>query len=103
MCKKWAVIGTDDAALKFARQIKNTPQQEVRAVATTDCYKALCFAKEIGAPLYYGDLNSLLEDKSIDFIYITQLDEANMIWISKLPNSGKIVIYERNAYMHGVG
>lgn len=69
----------------------------------TDCYKALCFAKEIGAPLYYGDLNSLLEDKSIDFIYITQLDEANMIWISKLPNSGKTVIYERNAYMHGVG
>ena len=93
MSIKWAIIGVDDKAQEFAKGIKNSTNDELVAIATSDHYEAFCFAKKMGATRYFGDVNNIIEEISVTSVYMTKIDLANMDFIRKLLSSGKNVVY----------
>ena len=95
MAIQWAIIGADDTALEFAKNIRNSANGRIRAVASADRYESFCFAKRTAAAFYYSDFKNILHDETIRSVYITQIDPSNMDLVLNLLKSGKSVVYDR--------
>jgi len=67
---KWGIIGTGYISSIMAKDFKFVTNGELVAVSGTSIEKAKNFAHQYGIDKYYGDLESLLEDKDIDAVYI---------------------------------
>ena len=95
MAVQWAMIGTDDCALEFAKKMEGCAKGSIKIVVSDDPYDAFSFAKRVGAPQYYSSLESVLEDAAITYVYITQIDPSNMELVMQLLECGKSVVYDR--------
>src|SRR5690606_9695566 len=67
---KWGILGAGNIAGKFASDLKMVPGAELYAVASRDPEKARELAKVNGFSKSYGSYVELVNDDSVDIIYI---------------------------------
>lgn len=63
-------MGLGNIAKKFASDLASVKNAELVAVGSRNIEKAKSFASEFSAPVFYGDYESLVQDKNVDVIYI---------------------------------
>lgn len=63
-------MGLGNIAKKFASDLASVKNAELVAVGSRNLEKAKSFASEFSAPVFYGDYESLVQDKNVDVIYI---------------------------------
>lgn len=80
------------ALIKPARE---TPSATVTAVATRDAPRAEAFALEHGIPSSYGSYERLLEDPSVDAVYIPLPNALHGTWTLRALEAGKHVLCEK--------
>lgn len=93
---RWGVLGT----AKIARTavdpaIQASGNGELVAVASRDQGRARAFAEGSGIPAWYGDYDRLLEDPSIDAVYIPLPNSDHRPWTIRAAERGKHVLCEK--------
>lgn len=66
----WGIVGTGGIARQFASDLKLLPEARLGAVSSRDLGKARQFQAEFGAGRAYSEIEALLDDESIDAVYI---------------------------------
>lgn len=92
---KWGIIGLGNIANQFASDLALVDTAELYAVASRNRDNANAFAIKHNATTVYDDYDSLINDPSVDIIYIaTPHDSHSRIAIQAL-NSKKHVLCEK--------
>lgn len=66
----WGIIGTGYMANVFAQTITRSKTNRLVAVASRTLSKAKCFADRFKVEHFYGSYDDMLENKTIDVIYV---------------------------------
>lgn len=93
---RWGVLST---AKIGTRQVIPAMQKgkftEISAIASRNPEKSKAVAAELGIPEAYGSYEELLEDKSIDAVYIPLPNHLHVEWSIKCMEAGKHVLCEK--------
>ncbi|WP_430814227.1 Gfo/Idh/MocA family protein [Carboxylicivirga sp. RSCT41] len=73
---------------------------EVYAIASRNIKKSAELARQFNIPKYYGDYEALLEDKSIDAVYIPLPNHMHFEWAKKAALAGKHILCEKPMCMN---
>ncbi|NCB01138.1 MAG: Gfo/Idh/MocA family oxidoreductase [Spirochaetia bacterium] len=93
---RWGILGTAGIARKqLIPSLQSSDMCEVVAVASRDIEKAKQFAQDTHIAHYYGSYEALLEDPSIDIIYIPLPNHLHVEYIKKAVSYGKHVLCEK--------
>ncbi|MCB0556904.1 MAG: Gfo/Idh/MocA family oxidoreductase [Phaeodactylibacter sp.] len=66
----WGIIGPGKIAHKFAQGIDKLPDARLHAVASRSEERARAFARQYGAPHFYGNYEDILSCPDLDAVYI---------------------------------
>lgn len=93
---KWGVLG----AAKIAKGsvipgIQQSQWNEVYAIASRDLDKAKQAADQLNIPVAYGSYEELLEDNSIDVVYVPLPNHLHKEWAIRAAQAGKHVLCEK--------
>lgn len=91
----WGTIGLGKIAHHFIKDFQLLDNTKVGAVASRNLEKAKAFADEYQVPASYGSYEALLEDESVDIVYIATPHHAHAEWSIKAMNAGKHVLCEK--------
>lgn len=92
---KWGILGCGGIANAFAKGVAQTDSGVIAAVASRDIAKAKKFAETYGIEKAYGSYDALLEDKSIDAVYISTPHPMHAQWAIRAADSGKHILCEK--------
>lgn len=92
---RWGLLGTARINKALIRPVRSSKNSVLAAVASRSHEKALEYAKEWGIPQYYSNYEELLEDPSIDIIYISLPNSLHAEWTIKAMQHGKHVLCEK--------
>src|SRR3954462_3235718 len=67
---RWGVLGPGRIARTFARDLRLVPGAELAAVGSRSLERATAFAAEHGAAAAYGSYEGLLDDRTVDAVYV---------------------------------
>jgi predicted dehydrogenase len=93
---RWGVIGTANigrAAVNPA--IQASANGDLVAVASRDGERARAFAEEHGIPRHYGSYQELLDEETIDAVYIPLPNSLHREWTIKAAEAGKHILCEK--------
>ena len=93
---RWGVISTSNigrAAVNPAIQASNNG--ELMAVASRDGERAREFAEKWDIPAHYGSYEALLDDDSLDAVYIPLPNSMHREWTVRAAEKGKRVLCEK--------
>jgi predicted dehydrogenase len=91
----WGIIGTAGIADKVAKAIASANGARLAAVASRDRGRAEAWGAERGVPSAFGSYGALLDDESIDAVYIPLPPSMHMEWTVKAAEKGKHVLCEK--------
>ena len=89
------ILGAANIARQFTAAVKPTPYGEIAVVASRSEATAAAFAAECGIPRHLGSYEALLEDASIDTVYIPLPNSLHAEWAIKAAKAGKHVLCEK--------
>jgi predicted dehydrogenase len=89
------VMGCGNIARQFVAAVATSPHVKVAAAASRDRAKSAEFAKTFGLPKHYGSYEALLQDTSLDIIYVALPNSMHVEWVVKAAQSGKHVLSEK--------
>ncbi len=92
---RWGVLGTARIATKVGAAIRQADGAELTAIASRDLSKAQAWAGEHGALNSYGSYEELLDDETIDVVYIPLPPALHPEWTIKAARLGKHVLCEK--------
>lgn len=92
---RWGIIGAGGIAQKFARDLSVAGGGAIRAVVSRDMARARSAASALGAPLAFGDVSALAEERSVDIAYIATPHQAHFEAARDLLLAGKPVLVEK--------
>lgn len=93
---KWGVIGCAGIAKRAVIPgIQESELNEVAAIASRDADKARRTAEELNIPGAYPSYEALLEDDSIDAVYIPLPNHLHKEWTIRAAEAGKHVLCEK--------
>lgn len=93
---KWGVLGTAGIAKGCTIPgMKEADNCELYAIAGRSIEKAESFQKEFGFEKAYGSYEELLEDDSVQAVYIPLPNQLHYEWVSKALKAGKHVLCEK--------
>lgn len=97
MTKKisWGIISTADINTILIPAIRKDQRCNILAIASRDKDKAELYAKQWDIPNYYGSYHELLEDNSINAIYISLPNGLHHEWCIKSARAGKHILCEK--------
>ena len=93
---RWGVLSTSNigrAAVNPA--IQASSNGELLAVASRDAERARTFAEQWDIPSHYGSYEALLDDDSIDAVYIPLPNTLHREWTIRAADKGKHVLCEK--------
>lgn len=93
---RWGVLSTSNigrAAVNPA--IRASRNGELSAVASRDGDRARAFAEQWDIPEYYGSYQTLLDDDSLDAVYIPLPNSLHREWTIRAAEKGKHVLCEK--------
>jgi predicted dehydrogenase len=92
---RFGILGAANIARQFVAAVKDSPALRVAAVASRDDAKARAFASEFGLRKHYAHYKELLNDPSIDVIYVPLPNHLHAEWAIKALEHGKHVLCEK--------
>ena len=92
---KWGIIGAGTIAKKFADTVNKMEGESLVAVGSRTLDKAESFAKEYGAPFFYGSYEELANSSEIDAVYIATPNSMHFENSMLCLNAGKHVLCEK--------
>ncbi|MGG1876089.1 Gfo/Idh/MocA family oxidoreductase [Paenibacillus cisolokensis] len=93
---KWGILGCASIAKRAVIPgVANSRLNEVAAIASRDEEKAKKTAEELNIPTAYGSYEALLEDPSIDVIYVPLPNHLHKEWSIRALEAGKHVLCEK--------
>ncbi len=93
---RWGILGTAGIAQdKLIPALHASDQCELVAVASREEQKAIAYAKKNAIALAYGSYEQLLEDPTIDIVYLPLPNHLHVHWITEAIKAGKHVLCEK--------
>ena len=93
---RWGVISTARIGTeKVIPGIQAAPNCEVTAIAGREQRKALEVADRLGIPTAHGSYQDLLDDESVDVVYIPLPNHLHAEWTIRAAEAGKHVLCEK--------
>ena len=93
---RWGVLGTANIARWCTIPgMKKADNCELYAIAGRSAEKAKRFAEEFGIENYYGSYDELLQDESVQAVYIPLPNHLHLPWVTKALRAGKHVLCEK--------
>ena len=92
---KWGIVGAGWISQKFCEAITVVENGDVQAVFTKTRSKAEALAKQYTIPIIYDTLESLLNDKAIDIVYIATPHPSHAEIAKACLNADKPVLCEK--------
>ena len=92
---RWGILSTAKIATKVCRAIKLASNAEPVAIASRTIERAENWASEHDVKQAYGSYEELLEDESIDAIYLPTPPTLHAEWTIRAAECGKHVLCEK--------
>jgi xylose dehydrogenase (NAD/NADP) len=93
---RWGVISTSNIGrVAVNPAVQSSQNGELLAVASRDAQRAREFAEKSGIPNYYGSYEGLLNDESIDAVYIPLPNSMHREWTIQAAEKGKHILCEK--------
>lgn len=93
---RWGILGRANIARKaLVPAIRDAVGNDLVAVASRDAERAERFAREAGAERWYGDYTALLDDPTIDAVYVPLPNALHATWTIRALEAGKHVLCEK--------
>ncbi|MFS0727134.1 Gfo/Idh/MocA family protein [Paenibacillus sp. 1P07SE] len=93
---RWGILGCAGIAERSVIPgIQASETGEAAAIASRDADKAGKLAEKLGIPAVYGSYEALLEDSSIDAVYIPLPNHLHKEWSIRAMQAGKHVLCEK--------
>lgn len=92
---KWGIISTGTIAHEFANDFPFVKQGKITAVASRTMQAATEFAEQYSIPKKYGSYEELLDDSTIDVVYIGTPHNHHYSVAVEAINAGKAVLCEK--------
>lgn len=95
----WGIIGLGNIANIFAEAVLNTNNAKIHAISSLDKNRLDLFKKKfnLNNKNCYSDYISLIDDKSIDIIYIALPNSLHFKWVLNCIKSNKNILVEKPA------
>ena len=95
MSLSWGIVSTADILGEMLPAFAESDAAELRAIASRDQSRAEAFAGEHGIPTASGSYRALLEDDSIECVYIPLPNSLHGEWARAAIEAGKHVLCEK--------
>ena len=93
---RWGILGTAKIAqVQLIPSLQSSELCDLVAVASRDIEKAKQYAKNNRISTYYGSYEDMLNDESLDIIYVPLPNHLHVEYIEKAVKSGKHVLCEK--------
>lgn len=93
---KWGILGCASIAKgAVIPGVHLSELNEVAAIASRDIEKAKKTADELNIPVAYGSYEAILEDDSIDVVYIPLPNHLHKEWAIRAAEAGKHILCEK--------
>jgi D-xylose 1-dehydrogenase (NADP+, D-xylono-1,5-lactone-forming) len=93
---RWGILSTAKIARRAVNgAIRSSSNGELRAVASRDGERARAFAREEGIPTAHGSYHALLDDDTIDAVYVPLPNSLHKEWTIRAVEAGKHVLCEK--------
>ena len=92
---RWGIIGPGKIARKFASDFRYSKYAELAGVASTSIERARIFADDYNINAAYGNYDELLDDSTIDAIYIATPNHLHYANSMSALKKGKAVLCEK--------
>lgn len=89
------ILGAANIAKQFARDVGDSPDVRIAAVASRGIEKANAFAETYDIPGRHGSYEALLADPEIEAVYIPLPNTMHAPWCIKAAEQGKHVLCEK--------
>ncbi len=93
----WGILGPGSIAKRFMNDLPRCPQARLAAVASRDPEKAQAFADQYHFERSYGSYGALLEDPTVDIVYISVPHTLHHDLSIQALQAGKAVLCEKPA------
>ena len=92
----WGILSTANIGVrKVIPGMQKSPNIFIAAIASRNINRAKKVADDLNIPTCYGSYEELLQDKSIDAIYIPLPNHLHVEWSIKCLEAGKHVLCEK--------
>lgn len=92
---RWGILSTARISADVSPGLHRSPQNQLVAVASRNLANAQAFADAHGIPTALGSYEALLEDSSIDCVYIPLPNHLHAEWTHRALLAGKHVLCEK--------
>ena len=93
---RWGILGTANIAQSaFIPAVRQTESGEIGAVGSRTAARARAFAHKHGIPAAYDSYAAVLDDPTIDAVYIPLPNTLHAEWIVRAAQAGKHVFCEK--------
>lgn len=92
---RWGVLSTARINADVVPCIRRSAGSELVAVASRDLDRAVRFAQEYDIPHSYGTYEALLDDDSVDCVYVPLPNGLHAEWTERALRAGKHVLCEK--------
>jgi predicted dehydrogenase len=98
---RWGILGTGNIAGQFTRDLRSAERSVVGAVASRSQDSADAFARQWDLPRAHGSYDALLNDDTVDAVYLSLPNTMHAQWTIKALRAGKHVLCEKPLAMSG--
>lgn len=92
---QWGILGTSPISNVMANAIKESSAGQLRAIGSRAVATADMFSRQVAAPKSYTDYQQLLDDPTIDAVYIGLPNHYHKEWIIRAAKAGKHILCEK--------
>ena len=92
---RWGILGAARITRSLIPAFRETPGQELIAVASRSQERGRVFAAEWRIPRHYDSYEGLLTDPEIDAVYVPLPNHLHARWTIEAANAGKHVLCEK--------
>jgi xylose dehydrogenase (NAD/NADP) len=92
---RWGIMGTGNIARQFVAGLKTSRRTRAVAVGSRTSSAAAAFAEQFSVPAAHGSYEALLEDRSVDAIYLSLPNSMHHEWTIRSLRAGKHVLCEK--------
>lgn len=91
----WGILGAGSIAKTFAQAVKKSRTGRLAAVGSRTQESANRFGDEFQIPVRHGSYQALLDDKSVQAVYIATPHPVHAEWAIKAAEAGKQILCEK--------
>src|SRR6266851_8519011 len=92
---RWGILGVAAINNRVLPSFLRARNADLRAIASRSLDKAKAAARAVGIPVVYGSYEALLDDPTIDAVYIPLPNSLHDEWTRKAAERGKHVWCEK--------